>query len=164
VTAPRRTGATAASDLAVDVQFATRRPAAPAAARLVEWARAAAGRAGRHAELSIRVVTPRESARLNRDWRGKDRPTNVLSFPADAPAAVRPRPLGDLAICAAVVASEAREQGKALRAHWAHMVVHGTLHLLGFDHERGVDDARAMERREKRILARLGFPDPYVVD
>ncbi len=112
----------------------------------------------------MRVVSPAESRRLNHAWRSKDKPTNVLSFPAEAPGGVTPRMLGDLAICASVVAREAREQGKPLRAHWAHMVVHGTLHLLGHDHERGAREAAAMERLEKRILARLGFPDPYRVD
>lgn len=152
--------------LVVDVDYATKAPWAPARARLVEWAHAAAGRAGARAELAIRVVGPRESRRLNREWRGKDRPTNVLSFPgAEVPAAARGARaafahLGDLVICASVVAREAREQKKTLSAHWAHMVVHGTLHLLGFDHERDAD-AERMEGREKRVLARLGFPDPY---
>jgi probable rRNA maturation factor len=156
--------ATTAATLSVDVQYGTKKPFAPAAARIVEWARAAAGRDGRDAELYVRVVTPAESRRLNHAWRGKDKPTNVLSFPAEGPGGVVPRVLGDLAICAAVVAREAREQGKTLRAHWAHMVVHGTLHLLGHDHELGATEAARMERREKRILAGLGFPDPYVVD
>ena len=147
--------------LAVEVRFGTRRPWAPGARRLAEWARAAAGRAARGRELAIRVVTPAESRRLNRDYRGKDRPTNVLSF-APGPLAAAPgvAPLGDLAICAGVVAREARAQGKTLAAHWAHMVVHGTLHLLGYDHARAAEAAR-MERRERAILARLGFADPY---
>jgi probable rRNA maturation factor len=173
--------------LAVDVQYGTKKPYAPPAARIAEWAREAVGRDGRGAELSVRVTTAAESRRLNHAWRGKDEPTNVLSFPAESPGEVVPRArrknsprvsagaparspgagptrlLGDVVICAAVVAREAREQGKTLRAHWAHMVVHGTLHLLGLDHECGPREAAAMERREKRILARLGFPDPYVV-
>jgi probable rRNA maturation factor len=165
--------------LVVDVDYATKAPWVPARARLVEWAHAAAGRAGARAELAIRVVGPRESRRLNRAWRGRDKATNVLSFPgatvagpsSGAPgrggargragrATVAFAHLGDLVICASVVAREAREQKKTLRAHWAHMVVHGTLHLLGFDHEHDVD-AERMEGREKRVLARLGFPDPY---
>lgn len=150
--------------LAVDVQYGTKKPFAPAAVRIAEWAREAAGREGRGAELSVRVVTAAESRRLNRAWRGKDKPTNVLSFPGEPLGGVAPRMLGDLAICAAVVAREAREQGKTLRAHWAHMVVHGTLHLLGYDHELGAAEAARMERREKRILNGLGFPDPYVVE
>jgi probable rRNA maturation factor len=164
--------------LAVDVQYGTKKPYAPPAARIAEWAREAVGRDGRGAELSVRVSTAAESRRLNHAWRGKDQPTNVLSFPAEPPRSVvphartkgsvrlgagQPRLLGDVVICAAVVAREAREQGKTLRAHWAHMVVHGALHVLGLDHERGPREAAAMERREKRILARLGFPDPYLV-
>lgn len=169
--------------LVVDVDYATRAPWAPARLRLAEWAHAAAGRAGARAELAIRVVGPRESRKLNREWRGKDKPTNVLSFPGATVAAPRVAPvvsqagggqgtrrtrvvsiefahLGDLVICASVVAREARDQRKTLRAHWAHMVVHGTLHLLGFDHEADAD-ATHMEGRERRVLARLGFPDPY---
>jgi probable rRNA maturation factor len=151
--------------LQVEVAFGTRRPWSPSARRLTDWARAAGGRAAGRAVLAISVVTPRESRVLNRAYRGKDRPTNVLSFPAGAaPRAARgvARPLGDLAICAAVVASEARRQRKTLEAHWAHMVVHGVLHLLGHDHVRR-RDAERMERREVRLLARLGFADPYEV-
>jgi probable rRNA maturation factor len=157
--------------LAVEVLYATRRPAVPPRVRLVEWARAAAGRHAAGAELAIRIVTPAESRRLNREYRGTDRPTNVLSFAGAWPRAAGlaraargsapcGRALGDLAICASVVAREARAQRKAARAHWAHMVVHGTLHLLGYDHARARDAAR-MERRERTILARLGFADPY---
>jgi probable rRNA maturation factor len=112
------------------------------------------------ARLCVRIVGPAESRRLNRRYRGKDRPTNVLSFPASAEERTLTRALGDLVICAAVVAREAREQCKPLAAHWAHMVVHGTLHLLGYDHERSRAATR-MERLETAILAGLGYPDPY---
>ena len=154
--------------LAVDVSFGTRRPWVPSQRRLAQWARIAAGRHGTRAAVAIRIVTSAESRRLNRDYRGKDKPTNVLSFPSDAGAATlvaatEALPLGDLAICAGVVAREARGQRKARAAHWAHMVVHGTLHLLGYDHE-DEGDARRMERRERVLLARLGFPDPYRTD
>jgi probable rRNA maturation factor len=149
---------------AVEVTFGTRHPWAPSARLLGEWASVAAGRRAARSALGIRVVTPAESQALNRRYRGKDRPTNVLSFPAGAwPAAAgrgEPAPLGDLAICARVVAREAREQKKSLAEHWAHMVVHGVLHLAGYDHERDAD-ARRMERREKLLLKRLGFADPY---
>jgi len=149
--------------LSVAVRFGTRRPWVPSQTRLTEWARLAAGRRAARLELAIRVVTPAESRRLNRDFRGKDQPTNVLSFPAGPATAAPPAGLlGDLAICAGVVAREARAQHKALPAHWAHMVVHGTLHLLGYDHE-AERDARRMERRERALLTRLGFPDPYRV-
>jgi probable rRNA maturation factor len=142
--------------LDVVLRYRTRRPWAPGPASLRRWARLAAGK--RQGELGIRVVGSRESRALNARWRGRDRPTNVLSFPAAA--SLRPRQLGDLVVCAPVVAREAREQGKALAAHWAHMIVHGTLHLLGFDHVRAAD-ARRMEGRERALLARLGIADPY---
>ncbi len=146
--------------LAVEVGYGTRYPLAPSARLLSRWATAAAGRRGARAVLSLRVVTPHEGRRLNREYRGKDYPTNVLSFPAGPLPGVVPAPLGDLVICAGVVAREAREQGKAARAHWAHMVVHGVLHLLGHDHEDD-DDARRMERREIAVLRGLGYPNPY---
>ena len=119
------------------------------------------GAAGR--EIGVRVVGPAESRRLNARYRGKDKPTNVLSFPA-APlppeASGAAHPLGDLVICAQVVRAEALAQGKPLRAHWAHLVVHGALHLIGYDHERE-PDARRMERREITVLRALGFVNPY---
>jgi probable rRNA maturation factor len=148
--------------LAVEVGFGTRRPWVPSSRRIAAWARAAAGRRGSAAGLAIRVVTSVESRALNRAYRGLDKPTNVLSFPAGAapPAGRGPVPLGDLAICAGVVAREARAQRKPVAAHWAHMVVHGVLHLTGYDHERDAD-ARRMERREVRLLAGLGFANPY---
>lgn len=143
------------------MQYATRRPYAPSVASLRSWAAAALASGPRSAWLGIRVVGAAEGRRLNREYRGNDRPTNVLSFGAEPVVAAGPdRFLGDVVICAPVVAREAREQCKALRAHWAHMVVHGVLHLIGFDHEQATDAAR-MEARERRILARLGFADPY---
>ena len=142
--------------LEVVLRYRTRRPWAPGPASLRRWARLAAG--GRKGEIGIRVVGRGESRQLNARWRGRDKPTNVLSFPA-APE-LAGRQIGDIVVCAPVVAREAREQGKALAAHWAHMVVHGTLHLLGFDHQRA-RDARRMEGRERALLARLGVADPY---
>jgi len=144
----------------VPVQYGTRRPWAPAAPSLRRWAGAALAGGPRGAGLGIRVVGMAEARRLNRVFCGRDRPTNVLSFAADAgPGGF----LGDIAICAPVVAREAREQGKPLRAHWAHMVVHGTLHLLGHDHH-GPREARRMEAREIAILRDLGFGNPYEVE
>lgn len=138
---------------------------APARTELRRWAEAALGRRGAGAQLEVRIASASESRDLNRRWRGKDRPTNVLSFPASA--AVRAagarrgaEPLGDLVVCASVVRAEARAQGKTLRAHWAHLIVHGALHLAGYDHERDVD-ARRMERREVAVLRGLGFENPY---
>jgi probable rRNA maturation factor len=111
----------------------------------------------------VSVVGPAESRRLNAQFRGRDKPTNVLSFPVpELPAAAdgESRPLGDLVICPQVLRAEAREQKKSLRAHWAHLVVHGSLHLIGYDHERDTDADR-MERREIAVLRRLGFANPY---
>jgi len=142
--------------LEVVLRYRTRRPWAPGPRTLRRWAQLAAG--GRRGELGIRVVGSREGRALNERWRRRAHATNVLSFPA-APE-LGGRQIGDIVVCAPVVAREAREQGKALAAHWAHMVVHGTLHLLGFDHQRA-PDARRMEVRERALLARLGFADPY---
>ncbi len=142
--------------LSVVLRYRTRRPWAPGPGSLRAWASLAAGE--RHGELGIRVVGSGESRALNRRWRGRAGATNVLSFPA-ARTPGRGQ-LGDLVVCAPLVAREAREQGKSLRSHWAHMIIHGTLHLLGFDHVRAAD-ARRMEGRERALLARLGIGDPY---
>jgi probable rRNA maturation factor len=131
----------------------------PGRAELAAWARAALGRQAR-GELSVRIVGPRESRTLNARYRRRDKPTNVLSFPAAAARDLASQPLGDLVICPAVLRAEARAQGKSMRAHWAHLVVHGTLHLVGYDHERARDAAR-MERREIAVLRGLGFDNPY---
>ena len=142
---------------ALELELARRvRAWAPPRRELARWVRAALGRR-RAGALSLAVVGARESRRLNARYRGHDRPTNVLSFPAAGTAG---RALGDLVICASVLAREARQQAKPLRAHWAHLVVHGTLHLLGYDHVRG-PAARRMERREVRVLRALGFANPY---
>jgi probable rRNA maturation factor len=135
---------------------------APTTGDIRTWASAALGRRAAGAELAVRVVRPAESKRLNARFRGRDRPTNVLSFPVPQlpGAGGAPRPLGDLVICARVVREEAREQRKAIRAHWAHLVVHGALHLVGYDHEQD-DDARRMERREVAVLKRFGITNPY---
>ncbi|WP_290790062.1 rRNA maturation RNase YbeY [Halomonas sp.] len=111
-------------------------------------------------ELTVRLVDAEESRQLNRDYRGRDRPTNVLSFPFECPPGVELPLLGDLVICHPVVEEEAAEQDKARRDHYAHMVVHGTLHLLGHDHIED-DEAEAMEALEREILAGLGIDDPY---
>ena len=144
--------------LEVLLRYRTRRPWAPGPRTLRGWARLAAG--AKNGELGIRVVGSAESRVLNLQYRGKPAPTNLLSFPMKAGAGANHGLIGDIVVCAPVVAREAREQGKTLRAHWAHMVIHGTLHLLGFDHERATD-ARRMEGRERQLLARLGFADPY---
>ncbi|MGH8300290.1 MAG: rRNA maturation RNase YbeY [Steroidobacteraceae bacterium] len=164
--------APARSSLRVEVQ-ARVKTWAPRAGDIAAWAGTAIGRRAAGGELGVRVVGAAESRRLNARYRGKDKPTNVLSFPPaplPGPTSGGPtrrsrrgtyaRPLGDLVICAQVVRSEAREQKKALQAHWAHLVVHGALHLVGYDQEREAD-AERMERREIVILGRLGFANPY---
>lgn len=115
------------------------------------------------AEVTIRVVEPDESQQLNNQYRGKDKPTNVLSFPFEVPPGVELNLLGDLVICKSVVEYEADQQNKSLDAHWAHMVVHGALHLLGYDH---IEDSEAeeMESLEREIIQKLGFDDPYKDD
>ncbi|HEX8782717.1 MAG TPA: rRNA maturation RNase YbeY, partial [Steroidobacteraceae bacterium] len=130
---------------------------------LAQWASAALGRHGAGRELGVCTVGEAESARLNARFRGRDKPTNVLSFAAaqlPAAAAGAAPPLGELVICPRVLEVEARDQEKTVRAHWAHVVVHGALHLAGYDHVRAAD-ARRMERREIAVLRRLGFANPY---
>jgi probable rRNA maturation factor len=143
---------------AIAVRYHTRRPWAPAATTLRRWARAAGAPAD--AVLCIAVVGGAEGRRLNRQYRGKDHATNVLSFPDGARTPDGRQQLGDVVICAPVVAREARAQRKTLHCHWAHMVVHGCLHLQGYDHVRTADAVR-MESREARVLASLGMADPY---
>jgi probable rRNA maturation factor len=111
-------------------------------------------------ELTIRLVNKNESQQLNAQYRNKDKPTNVLSFPFEVPAGIELNLLGDLIICADIVEKEAIEQNKTLTAHWAHMVIHGCLHLLGYDHIDDTD-AQNMEALEIDILAKLGFNNPY---
>jgi len=147
--------------LELDVQLATEASGLPGSVEIRTWAEAALADLDEVIELVVRIVDADESQQLNRDYRGKDKATNVLSFPFEAPSGVTDSHIGDLVICASVVASEAQEQNKNLFAHWAHMVVHGVLHLRGYDH---LDDEQAeeMEGLERQILAKLGFSDPYL--
>jgi probable rRNA maturation factor len=115
------------------------------------------------AEVTVRIVDSEESHQLNHEYRGKDKPTNVLSFPFEAPPGIEIDLLGDLIICRQVVEQEAIEQEKPLMAHWAHMVVHGSLHLLGYDHIED-DEADEMESLETEIMQELGFNDPYIAE
>ncbi|MBW8310704.1 MAG: rRNA maturation RNase YbeY [Rhizobium sp.] len=146
--------------LDVGVSYGLPRKGLPSAASFRKWAAAAAEGRIRRADLAIRLVDAKEGRALNRHYRGKDYATNVLSFPADLPEGVELPLLGDLVICAPVVAKEAQDQGKPLAAHYAHLTVHGVLHLLGLDHE-DEREAEAMEQLEREILAGLGLPDPY---
>ncbi|MFC2992710.1 rRNA maturation RNase YbeY [Halomonas tibetensis] len=146
----------------VDRQVAVEAEGLPIQAELEAWIGAALGRheVAVDSELTVRLVDAEECRQLNRDYRGHDRPTNVLSFPFECPPGVDLPLLGDLVICHPVVAAEAIEQDKGLRDHYAHMVVHGTLHLLGHDHIEDAE-AEAMESLEREILASLGIDDPY---
>lgn len=155
-------------DLSVDIQVATDGDEPPEPHSIRRWLQAALERQlpaddTRETELSVRLVDHEESRTLNHHYRGKDKPTNVLSFPSNLPADLPFRHLGDIVICVPVVGLEAAEQGKSLEAHWAHMVVHGALHLLGYDHiEPG--EAEVMEALETDILAGLGYADPYLLN
>ena len=153
----------------VDVLLACTERGIPSETEIHDWVGLTLGQSGRvtedNAEVAVRVVDAGEIQRLNRRYRQQDKPTNVLSFPAgdiDGLPADAGRTLGDVVICAPVVAREAAEQGKKLADHWAHMLVHGTLHLLGFDHATD-PDAAEMEALETRILAARNVTDPYQV-
>ena len=150
--------------LDVAVSYACPRKGVPAAPSFRRWVDLALLGRIREADLAIRLVGADEGRALNRHYRGKDYATNVLSFPAERPPGLPKNAkfplLGDLVICAPVVAKEAAAQGKPLAAHYAHLTVHGCLHLLGWDHEDDAD-AQAMEQLEREILAGLGIADPY---
>lgn len=144
----------------LDLQIATSIDGLPSNAEFTKWSLAALTGSDKHFELTIRVVDTAEIQELNATYRGKDKPTNVLSFPFEAPEHVELDLLGDLIICAHVVREEAKEQNKDEKAHWAHMTIHGVLHLLGYDH---IDDIEAdeMEGLEIKILHELGYTNPY---
>ena len=145
----------------IDVRFTARKPWVPSALMLRRWAvRALAGRCATPVTLSVHVVGAGASRTLNARFRGKDNPTNVLSFagPGMSPAGVNW--LGEIVICASVIAQESRQQEKSRQAHWAHITLHGVLHLLGFDHG-SAREARKMEAIETQILESMGFSNPY---
>jgi len=151
-------------NLDLDLQLAIDDPAGlPSEEELRRWAARAIEGRRESASMTLRIVDERESAELNGEYRGKPGPTNVLSFPFEAPPQVEMDLIGDIVVCAPVVAREAEEQGKPLAAHWAHMVVHGCLHLLGYDH-MDPEEAEVMEKLETEILAGLGYGNPYVSD
>jgi probable rRNA maturation factor len=157
-----------AAGLEVDLSYAARRPWVANSRQLATWATAALQPMRQPSllsslpvVLSIRVVGNARSRSLNSQYRHKDKPTNILSFAGAGSAPDGRYYLGELVICAPVVAREAREQSKTLASHWAHMTVHGVLHLLGFDHERAAEAVK-MESTERQILDRLGFSDPYL--
>ena len=144
----------------IDTQYAAKSNDIPKKGKISKWANACLNGITAQAELTIRIVDENEGAKLNMDWCNKESATNVLSFPSgDNPLA--PHFLGDVVICAPVVIREATEQGKLEDAHWAHMIVHGILHLLGYDHIN-VKDAIDMEALEIKKLESIGFPNPYI--
>ncbi|KJF79930.1 rRNA maturation RNase YbeY [Photobacterium angustum] len=146
----------------LDLQHATESlDGLPTEAEFQQWLNAAVIPFQADAEVTIRLVDEQESHALNLEYRGKDRPTNVLSFPFEAPPGMELELLGDLIICRQVVEKEALEQNKPLKAHWAHMVVHGSLHLLGYDHIED-EEAEEMESLETEIMQNMGFVDPYI--
>ena len=146
----------------IDLQIACEQETGlPTAEEIEQWATAAVQPQSDEVEMTVRIVDEAESHELNLNYRGKDRPTNVLSFPFECPDEVELPLLGDLVICRQVVEREAQEQDKPLMAHWAHMVVHGSLHLLGYDHFED-DEAEEMESLETQIMTGLGFADPYL--
>ena len=147
------------SSITVDFQNACESTSVPGWTELQQWAESGWLGEG-ETEITLRVVDETESAGLNNRYRGKDYPTNVLSFPFEVPDGLELDLLGDLVICADVVKREAEEQGKTLQAHWAQMVIHGMLHLQGYDHQND-QEAEIMESLEVRLLGELGFPDPY---
>ncbi|NQY27381.1 MAG: rRNA maturation RNase YbeY [Piscirickettsiaceae bacterium] len=132
----------------------------PGVDQFQQWVDVALQEVSEDCELSIRLVDCDESAELNANYRGKDKPTNVLSFPFDSSVEIKPKLLGDLVICASVVEQEAKEQNKTAHDHWAHLVVHGCLHLLGYDHIDD-EDAEIMESLEIKLLQSLNIDDPY---
>jgi probable rRNA maturation factor len=149
--------------LELDLQVASQ-ASAPSEAQFRLWCEMGLRQRSADSEMTIRLVDEAEGRELNHTWRHKDYATNVLSFPANVPDELLDIPLlGDLVICVPVVAREAAEQGKSPDAHWAHLVIHGCLHLLGYDH---IDDEEAdeMEALERELLAELGYPDPYADD
>jgi probable rRNA maturation factor len=157
-------------NLTVDIQVACEDEDQPPPTSIKTWLSAALSTALNRAcaeqttpafEVSVRIVNSIEITQLNHQYRGKNKATNVLSFPADLPEYIEPRLLGDLIICASVVAQEAEQQHKPLHAHWAHIVVHGTLHLLGYDHINDAD-ANQMEALEIDILSALNVTNPYI--
>ena len=146
----------------IDLQIACEQETGlPTAQQIEQWATAAVQPQSDEVEMTVRIVDEAESHALNLNYRGKDRPTNVLSFPFECPDEVELPLLGDLVICRQVVEREAQEQDKPVMAHWAHMVVHGSLHLLGYDHIED-DEAEEMESLETQIMIGLGFVDPYL--
>lgn len=148
------------TDTRIDVQYAVSADGIPGAESIRQWVEQALPAENAAAELTVRIVDEAEITALNRQYRGKDGPTNVLSFPYEGIPGMTSNLLGDIVVCAPVVAGESVAQDKPLEAHWAHMVIHGVLHLLGYDHHKEGDASR-MEVTEIALLAGLGYANPY---
>lgn len=144
----------------IDIQIATNYPTLPTESELEEWVNAVLSSEGTQGAICIRFADETEIQTLNREYRDKDKPTNVLSFPFEVPEGIEDDQLGDIIICPSVIEREAKEQSKALNDHFAHMLVHGTLHLLGYDHLED-QEAQDMEAKEIQILAALNIENPY---
>jgi len=152
------------TEAVIDLQVACDNSNLPAEADFKRWVeKVLAAHEDTGNEVTVRIVTPEESQQLNHQYRGKEKPTNVLSFPFESPPELELPLLGDLIVCADVVAQEAVEQNKALEDHWAHMIIHGCLHLLGYDHIEE-EEAEEMESLEIELLASLNIKDPYHLD
>lgn len=145
----------------VDVQFGLDESGLPTADEFMFWAVAALENIDTELELSIRIVDEAEATQLNEKWRDMEGATNVLSFPTEITEEIQPRPLGDVVICAPIIAREAIEQEKSIADHWAHMVIHGTLHLLGYDHIETLE-MKKMESLEIKLLNQLNINNPYI--
>lgn len=145
----------------LDLQIISKANSVPSRKQLQHWITAALKNRSNKNEITIRIVDTAESAKLNKKYRHKNGPTNILSFPFETPPELKSKLLGDIVICAPLVAKEAKLQGKTLQAHWAHLVIHGVLHLLGYDHIKK-KAAEKMEKLETQILQKLNFPDPYI--
>ena len=145
----------------VDVQYIYEGASIPTRKQIKAWAEAALQDLRKNAEFTVRIVDRQEGTELNERWRQATGPTNVLSFPAEGLEEIAPELLGDIVICAPVIEDEAQQQGKTLDAHWAHMIVHGILHLLSYDHIKK-QDAKIMESLEIKILEKIGYKNPYV--
>ncbi len=144
----------------LDIQIACQNLSVPAKEELLTWIEAALQHKNKNKNVSLRIVDRKEMQQLNAQYRNKDKPTNVLSFSCDLPDDVDDPLLGDIVICGPVIEQEAKEQKKQVKAHWAHLLVHGTLHLQGYDHVNA-SEASLMEGLETDILVNLGFPEPY---
>lgn len=142
----------------ITIQFASEEPSVPGENAILYWARSVLD--GKEGEVTIRITNEDEMRSLNHRWRNIDNPTNVLSFPLNDTGSPL---LGDIVICAPVLRREAAQQGKSVNAHWAHIIIHGILHLMGYDHGNETD-AEFMEAKETAIMQDLGFPDPYLQD